>query len=144
MDTMGQTCQRAAASLGSLDVVLIEDRQVVVGVCLTEWMRVCVCCKHMRFQTNSKPMHASKTISSKPNKQIKNSVAYSLQLPFLFKTQELIRRGSERLKTISVGVSCVCLATCVRLFKGGILYHQVWVWLAITSATSDITGGSVA
>ena len=44
-------------------------------------------------------MHASKTFCSKPNKQIKNS-RYSLQILFLFKTWELIQRGTERLKTM--------------------------------------------
>ena len=45
-------------------------------------------------------MHASKTISSKPNKQIKNSFAYLLQILFLFKTWELIWHSTERLKTM--------------------------------------------
>ena len=45
-------------------------------------------------------MHASKTIRSKPNKQIKNGVAYSLRILFIFKTWSLIRRGTEQLKTM--------------------------------------------
>ena len=72
-----------------LFVVLIEDQQVVVGVCVNECLCVASVCDFnvTNKQTNSKPMHASKSICSKPNKQIKNNVAYSLQiLSFLFKT----------------------------------------------------------
>ena len=52
-----------------------------------------------------------------PNKQIKNSVAYSLQiLYFLFKTWELIRHGTEQLKTM-LGTPVAALPTCVILLN---------------------------
>ena len=70
-------------------------------------------------------MHASKTISLKQNKRIKNSVAYSLQiLYFPFKTWELIRRGTEWLK--SMLVSLVCALLCVHT-KRHICRGVAWV-----------------
>ena len=50
-------------------------------------------------------MHASKTICSKPNKQIKNSVDYSLQI---------LWRGTKRLKTM-LASPVFALLTCVIL-----------------------------
>ena len=59
-------------------------------------------------------MHAFNTICSKPNKKIENSVAYSLQILFLFKTWELIRCGTEQLKTMS---PVAALHICVTLLN---------------------------
>jgi hypothetical protein len=62
-------------------------------------------------------MHPNKLLCSKPNKQIKNIVAYSLQiLSFIFKTWELIRRGTERLKTM-LASPVAALRTCATLLN---------------------------
>ena len=75
-------------------------------------------------------MHASKTVRSKPNKQIKNRVAYSLQiLSFIFKTWELIRRDTERLKTM-LASPVAALRTCV------ILVNMTLAVMLLTIATA--------
>ena len=68
-------------------------------------------------QTNSKPMYASKTISSKPNKQIKNSRLFFYSYTF-FSFQNLgINRlqPGTRLKTM-LASPVAALRTCVIFF----------------------------
>ena len=80
-----------------LGVVLIEDRQVVVGAAVKEWANVCVCCESMRFQSN-KPTQ-SWCMHPKQNLKSKSPIRFKY-FYFLFKSWELIRCGTERLKTM--------------------------------------------
>ena len=84
-----------------------------MNVCVSVFVRVASVCdfKVTNKQTQSRCMHQKLSVQNQINKS--KTVAYSLQiLSSLFKTYELIRCGTEQLKTM-LASPVAALRTCV-------------------------------